>query len=646
MQTESVESEISNELTMGSEKEQHEEVESIASQKEIVSASSIEVSSLGSEKEELMEKSYGSGKEYPKASSREHDNSSGKSRYIEYDLGPSDIDIEESQSIEVSFRDIDASSSNKEVLPEPESKDSRKEIKITSDESSAKELIQEKVSEGSSKELIAEVDTIQDESEEISQGSDKEIRASSEISNIRIRIDPNHPGRGYIDKRSFHSASAKYVEITSSDESEMNTNDNKRYAQDDVIIDFYEMPESSNGSSKELEIEYSTGSSKEEYAAEEYIAEEPVPKSEHSSKEFITKKDSELPDGEIESKESSKQLFASIDMFKESIGTPILEESEEEERASSIKIESLSSHCEQISESEREPTPTNQEPYLDPKIRNSVLKINTILKKTPTSLALIARNYINASKPPVVSHSQPNPIPQPARERQQLHDYGESSNSQFYPKPNNRYQKPTGNSERQVNKSLENLPARNNEYNDYAYPEDKKYQQPHSDPNRGMLLSDLPFNKPNKARTSISDESKGTFGPDQTALSRFRVDWATTPIYTEYLEDGVTKYNQNRHQAFYDEEEAPAIFKLIKTRYASTNNSRAVEPFFHKAMDTLGEIMGSFSMTHLYRAIQKIYTKADIQNTLKLVLRVQSMFKARYLIFQIFHDIHEFKVSK
>lgn len=361
------------------------------------------------------------------------------------------------------------------------------------------------------------------------------------------------------------------------------------------------------------------------------------------AKNLLLNKDSELPDGDIESKESSKQLFGGIEMFKESIGTPILEESEEEDVASSIKIESLSSHCEQISESEREPTPTNQEPYLDPKIRNSVLKINTILKKTPTSLALIARNYINSSKKPVLSSSQPNPIPQPAREKQQLHDYGESSASQFYPRPSNRYQKPSGNSERQVNRSMENLPPQNKEYSDYAYPNDR-YQKPHSDPNRGMLLSDLPFNKPEKARTSISEDSKGTFGPYQTGMSRFRVDWATTPIYTEYLEDGVTKYNHNRHQAFYDEEEAPAIFKLIKTRYANAGNSRAVEPFFHKAMDTLGEIMGSFSMTTLYRAIQKIYTKADTQNTLKLVLRVQNMFQARHTIFQIFHDILEFKV--
>jgi hypothetical protein len=61
-------------------------------------------------------------------------------------------------------------------------------------------------------------------------------------------------------------------------------------------------------------------------------------------------------------------------------------------------------------------------------------------------------------------------------------------------------------------------------------------------------------------------------------------------------------------------------------------------------MDTLGEILGSFSMIQVYRAIQKIYSKADIQNTLKLILRIQNLMKARYALFQIFHDILEFKI--
>ena len=86
------------------------------------------------------------------------------------------------------------------------------------------------------------------------------------------------------------------------------------------------------------------------------------------------------------------------------------------------------------------------------------------------------------------------------------------------------------------------------------------------------------------------------------------------------------------------------IFKLLKTRYSETKEHRKVEPMFHKAMDTLGELLRSFSLVHVFRAIQKMYTKADVQNTMKLVLRVNSLIKVRQILFQIFGDIIEFKV--
>ena len=113
----------------------------------------------------------------------------------------------------------------------------------------------------------------------------------------------------------------------------------------------------------------------------------------------------------------------------------------------------------------------------------------------------------------------------------------------------------------------------------------------------------------------------------------------------EYWEEGVTPYNHRKYQAFYDEDEIPQLYKLIKSRYQDYSNPKSLEQFFNKSMDTLGEILGSFSLTHLFRAIQQIYSKTDSQNTLKLIIRIQELYKARYLLFEIFSDIHEFKVQ-
>ena len=230
-----------------------------------------------------------------------------------------------------------------------------------------------------------------------------------------MRIDPDYPGRGFIDKRSFWTASANYVEISSDPESEMNTNDGKadiKPADNKPAVNFYGLEDNSYNSAKEDEMEYSIGSSKERY----------IESSRKPSSHF---------EGDIESKESSKQrIRTNIDprMFSE-FTTPAEEESSEDTKSYKSKHESLSSHCDQISSSEQESTPKNAHPYLDPQYRRNVLKLNTVLKKTPSSLALLARNFIN-SKGGNLNQSLENPIsfqPQ-ARNPQRLHDYGGQNN--------------------------------------------------------------------------------------------------------------------------------------------------------------------------------------------------------------------------
>jgi len=247
---------------------------------------------------------------------------------------------------------------------------------------------------------------------------------------------------------------------------------------------------------------------------------------------------------------------------------------------------------------------------MDSKIRDSVLKINTILKKNPTSLKQLAKNLI---------HSQPQlPSHPPHQSQKRLFDYGDFAP----PSSNHRYGRPARDT---LHKSVENLSAQEGEYQDY-----------------GSVKPLLPQRQ--IPRQPIVHQSLETLKPDEETRNRFFVDWATTPIYDEYRDTGTREYNYTRHQAFYWEHEIPKLYKLIKERYSNVSSYKAIEPFYHKAMDTLGEVLGSFSLNHVLRAIQKIYTQADVQNTLKLLLRVQSLFQARYTLFQIFEDILLFKV--
>jgi hypothetical protein len=266
--------------------------------------------------------------------------------------------------------------------------------------------------------------------------------------------------------------------------------------------------------------------------------------------------------------------------------------------------------------------------YENPRLRENIMKVHAILKKPPTSIVFYPKTFKK------VEESYKNP--------QNLNDYGDPVNSK--PKPS-RKPKP------EYMRSMETLPEggmdKENDSFPYNLSPHRSFDRDHPAhyPPKNMLLSDLPFNNPN-SKSSISHE------PSQSSLRRlpssfktFGIDWAKTPLYSEYLTVGITKYNEKEHQAFFTESEAPQVFQLLQTRYSNTTSAKSTEPFFHKAMDTLGELLSSFNHIQLYRAIQQIYNKVDSQNTMKLVLRVKTMFDARYLLFQIFHDIREFKVS-
>ena len=96
---------------------------------------------------------------------------------------------------------------------------------------------------------------------------------------------------------------------------------------------------------------------------------------------------------------------------------------------------------------------------MNPDIRASMLKINSILKKTPTSLAIMARNFINKPPLPGVSTSQPNPnLRRPKKNN--LFNYGGSDDSL----PNSRYDRHSKFENRSdMYKSVEQLSAKEGE---------------------------------------------------------------------------------------------------------------------------------------------------------------------------------------
>ena len=296
------------------------------------------------------------------------------------DLKPSDITIsnEESEELEISikrtdqdgtndkYRDSGTNGSSKEELiilisDRPENEDSSNEETVGSEKESylpsdskgsSKELfIPETSSKGSLKETPAFFSESKDSGKEIIEslsedadipsldritGSEKELEGDNTISEIRIRFDPQNPERGFIDKRSFWTESGNFVEIMSSEESEMNTY-SKRSNSRQPIVNFYNVNNSQENSDKEEEMEVSNGSSKELIGIEEKP---------YDPFKDGTPENSSMKNEDLESKESSKQINRSEGENKLLNGftSPLGEESEEDEKSYYSKTENLSSH--------------------------------------------------------------------------------------------------------------------------------------------------------------------------------------------------------------------------------------------------------------------------------------------------------------
>lgn len=301
-----------------------------------------------------------------------------------------------------------------------------------------------------------------EDNQQNSEESMKEQFGDNDISSIKVRLI--HSSKDNFEGSSFGSDKERCdLDFT---ENEMNNSiDSKEN----------ETVEISDGSLKEEEIEESTGSLKEEF----------FEKSENSSKEVLnTKKDSSIQDGDIEEKESSKEFFRSIEQFKSSENfTPSLEESEENEATTIVnrRPEKLSSHPEQSSESECESTPKNIQPYYDPKIRENVLKVNTILKRAPASISIRAKNFKHVRRTSEVNQSQKDPF----KNQQLLGDYGDQS-APMIPidsKANSKQANSLERKPRQVNyRSMESLPSgpkdKENTH-DYNQPSER-YKKPFS----------------------------------------------------------------------------------------------------------------------------------------------------------------------
>jgi len=155
------------------------------------------------------------------------------------------------------------------------------------------------------------------------------------------------------------------------------------------------------------------------------------------------------------------------------------------------------------------------------------------------------------------------------------------------------------------------------------------------------LLKNMKEGKPIPDLSSFSQKSKPIALDSKRDMFK---DWAETPLYEEYQSRGKRVYPSINENKYYTAEETTRVYHFIKNRYSSRENEKPVTTFYKKAMATLFLLTDDQMNFDTYLKIKTMYSKVDVTNTLKLLIRCTLMYGARRKIVEIFENIRMFKV--
>ena len=156
------------------------------------------------------------------------------------------------------------------------------------------------------------------------------------------------------------------------------------------------------------------------------------------------------------------------------------------------------------------------------------------------------------------------------------------------------------------------------------------------------IFKNVKTDSKNLNMTSMSGKSRKS--NPQDVQKPAQKDWAETPLFEEFEKHGKNVYTKINETKFFSEDELTRVYQLVKNRYNSKEYDKSVINFYKKAMDTLLLLTETQMSFNTFRKIQSMYSKVDVTNTLKLLLRCSLMYQARRQIVQIFDDIRVFEV--
>ena len=179
------------------------------------------------------------------------------------------------------------------------------------------------------------------------------------------------------------------------------------------------------------------------------------------------------------------------------------------------------------------------------------------------------------------------------------------------------------------------MKSKNNSESEFDTPEEVEHIY-------NNIFKNVKTDSKNLNMTSLSGKSKKTNPQDVQKLSQ--KDWELTPLYEEFEKNGRNVYPRQNEIKYFSEDELTRVYNLVNNRYNTKEHDKSVVNFYKKAMDTLLLLTETQMTLNTFKKIQEMYSKVDVTNTLKLLLRWSLMYQARRQIVEIFDNIRIFEV--
>ena len=114
-------------------------------------------------------------------------------------------------------------------------------------------------------------------------------------------------------------------------------------------------------------------------------------------------------------------------------------------------------------------------------------------------------------------------------------------------------------------------------------------------------------------------------------------------MYQNTINNRLKPYNYNHDPKYFTEKEIDYVIEMIQKRESDFIKANLIKAFYFKSSLTLFKLVEycELSSTRYYDQVMELYNEYNVENTLKLLIRSQKLWRVKDILVQTFKSIHK-----